>query len=156
MIYYQIAVQGYLALFLTQKVTIFSKQIYTHKPSQCIIDNFIKQCTTEQSDTDLLYLDSDQEINYKILEVELIDNSSSHKHIWEFAGCSACPKSESGEGKDGCSQEVYECEECEAINYKIGEQKCKECDWKPEEICGICCNTYNKCICATEQGGYKR
>lgn len=50
------------------------------------------------------------------VELKLVEDEDSHKHEWEFEGCTGCPKSESGEGPDGCSQGFYKCY-CGAEDY---------------------------------------
>ncbi len=83
------------------------------------------------------YYDRKSKALYICLIPMVVLKINKHQHNWIFEGCRGCPKSETGEGPKGCSQEIYRCN-CGVFDYGNnpefpGYKQCYvDCDWKPE------------------------
>lgn len=69
MVVYQLMVKGSSATF-ESSFKMYSKQVFQHVPTQDEKDAFVKRCADEKY---IDYLDTSQEYEVKVLELELVE-----------------------------------------------------------------------------------
>ncbi len=70
---FQIVCEGTYAMF-SDKHKFMSRKVYTSYPSQQIIEDYKKICTTPKQEGDMFYLDADSEFSIRVNELEIIEN----------------------------------------------------------------------------------